>query len=230
MKWLTKWTQLFSWELANRKREVIDTCIKVSKSFWFEEIFLPSINNFELYEDKNWWSIEWQMYTFKDKKWRDLCLKPEWTALVQQMYYSNNKPNQKYFYVTQCFRYERPQKWRYREFTQFWLEILRPKDMDYWIEFKNYCKNVNKLTWDENWMKMNDSNYLQFIAMKMLDEMWVLWECKFNSDVTRGLSYYTSTWFEVECESLWAQKQIIWWWPFDEWIWFAIWVDRIIHI
>ena len=67
------------------------------------------------------------MYAFKDKGDREIALRPEMTAPVIRAFVngmgSYPKPI-KLFYFGQCFRYERPQAGRYREFFQFGSEII----------------------------------------------------------------------------------------------------------
>lgn len=70
-----------------------------------------------------------EMYEFKDKGDRSLTLRPEGTAGVVRSYIENKMTNNlvkpvKFYYIEPMYRYERPQKGRYREFTQFGIEVL----------------------------------------------------------------------------------------------------------
>lgn len=69
-----------------------------------------------------------EMYTFLDKGGRSVTLKPEGTAGVARAFIENGLYNTalpvKMFYITPCFRYERPQAGRLREFHQFGVEML----------------------------------------------------------------------------------------------------------
>jgi len=72
--------------------------------------------------------VEKEMYTFLDKKGRSLTLKPEGTAGVARSYIQHNM-NQlaqpvALYYIEPHFRYDRPQKGRYRQFWQFGFEIM----------------------------------------------------------------------------------------------------------
>ncbi len=73
-----------------------------------------------------------EMYTFLDKGDRSITLKPEGTAGVARAFVENGLFNsalpQKLYYITQCFRYERPQAGRLREFHQFGIEFLGSKE------------------------------------------------------------------------------------------------------
>lgn len=72
-----------------------------------------------------------ELYEFKDKKWRDLVLKPESTPWVMRAYLENcladTQPVQLY-YIEPHFRYGRPQKGRYRQFHQIGAEIIGEQD------------------------------------------------------------------------------------------------------
>ena len=69
-----------------------------------------------------------EMYTFEDKGGRSITLKPEGTAGVARMFIENGLASTpmplKAFYLTPCFRYERPQAGRLREFHQFGIEVF----------------------------------------------------------------------------------------------------------
>ena len=73
-----------------------------------------------------------EMYTFNDKGDRSITLKPEGTAGVVRAFVENGLFNTampaKLYYITPCFRYERPQSGRLREFHQFGIEFLGSKE------------------------------------------------------------------------------------------------------
>lgn len=72
-----------------------------------------------------------ELYEFKDKKGRDLVLKPESTAWVMRSYLENfqNDPQPVYlYYIEPHFRYDRPQKGRFRQFHQVGAEIIGERD------------------------------------------------------------------------------------------------------
>lgn len=73
--------------------------------------------------------VQKEMYTFEDKGQRSMTLRPEGTAAVVRSYIENKMhgdPNQpvKLYYNGPMFRYERKQKGRYRQFTQFGVEAI----------------------------------------------------------------------------------------------------------
>jgi len=69
-----------------------------------------------------------EMYTFNDKGGRSITLKPEGTAGVARAFVEKGLSSLtmplKLFYITPCFRYERPQAGRLREFHQFGIEVF----------------------------------------------------------------------------------------------------------
>lgn len=74
-----------------------------------------------------------EMYTFLDKGNREITLRPEMTAgvmrsIVSNKLYATNDLPLKYFYFGPCFRYERPQAGRYRQFHQFGIEQVGVKN------------------------------------------------------------------------------------------------------
>lgn len=73
-----------------------------------------------------------EMYTFEDRSGRSLTLKPEGTAPVVRAYLEHGLHAQgtvaKLYYITPFFRYERPQKGRYRQAHQFGAEIIGTPD------------------------------------------------------------------------------------------------------
>jgi len=69
-----------------------------------------------------------QMFTFPDQKGRSLTLRPEGTASAARAYLNAglhvNDPFQKWYYLGPMFRYEKPQKGRYRQFHQYGVEVF----------------------------------------------------------------------------------------------------------
>ena len=102
----------------------------LSNSFGFKEIRTPALESTDLfcrsigeYTDV----VEKEMYTFEDKSGSSLTLRPEGTASVvragnQHGFLYNQE--QKLWYLGNMFRYERPQKGRLRQFTQFGVELF----------------------------------------------------------------------------------------------------------
>ncbi len=94
-----------------------------------------------------------EMYTFKDKNDEIVCMIPEGTASCMRLAFENNliydrgiKKNRLYYHAP-MFRHERPQKGRYRQFTQFGIEFMGDKsisdDIDLILMSHKFFKEVN---------------------------------------------------------------------------------------
>jgi len=104
---------------------------EVSQEYNFERIQTPIIEEKELFERSvgdQTDIVQKEMYVFETKGGDKLALRPEGTASIVRSYIENDfykKPQPvKFFYFGPFFRYERPQKGRYRQFHQFGLEVL----------------------------------------------------------------------------------------------------------
>ncbi len=111
-----------------RKRREIETKLRGIAELWgYEEISTPTFEHAELFTIKSGEDILKEMYEFRDKSGRHLALRPELTAPVIRLYVNElkmaPKPT-KVYYFGNCFRYEEPQRARYREFWQFGAEII----------------------------------------------------------------------------------------------------------
>jgi len=99
----------------------------VFKRFAYKEIATPTLEHLELFEIKSGGNIIDELYSFKDKGGRDIALRPELTAPVMRFYVEKlqmeTKPL-KFYYFGNCFRYDRPQEGRYREFWQMGCELI----------------------------------------------------------------------------------------------------------
>lgn len=96
-------------------------------SIGYQEISTPTFENTDLFVAKSGKQVLEQIYEFQDKGGRSLSLRPELTAPVMRFYHSDlrNYPKPlRISYFGNCFRYERPQKGRYREFWQMGLEYI----------------------------------------------------------------------------------------------------------
>lgn len=103
----------------------------ICSRFDFKEIRTPVFEHTELFErgvGETTDVVQKEMYTFKDKGDRSITLKPEGTAPVVRSYIENKLYAEaqpiKAYYIIPCFRYERPQAGRLREFHQLGLEVF----------------------------------------------------------------------------------------------------------
>ena len=109
---------------------------KLMKLYNYQEIRTPIFESTDLFARGVGDStdvVQKEMYNFKDKGDRDLTLRPEGTAAVVRSYIEKKMQGQanqpvKLYYVGPMFRYERKQKGRYRQFTQFGVEAIGSED------------------------------------------------------------------------------------------------------
>ena len=113
------------------------TARETASAFGISEIRTPTFEHTEVFlrgVGEGTDIVNKEMYTFNDKGGRSITLKPEGTAGVARAFIENGMANTalpvKLFYITQCFRYERPQAGRLREFHQFGIEFLGSKEAD----------------------------------------------------------------------------------------------------
>jgi len=120
-------TRDFTPEEMQKRLYVEENIRSTFQSFGYREIQTPTFENLELFTAKSGETIIDELYSFKDKGGRDLALRPELTAPVIRFYVDKLQMEPKplkLFYFGNCFRYDRPQKGRYREFRQAGCEII----------------------------------------------------------------------------------------------------------
>ncbi|NLN50810.1 MAG: histidine--tRNA ligase [Acholeplasmataceae bacterium] len=107
--------------------------IKLLENYGYEEIRTPIFEHSNVFHRESELSdmVVKETYNFLDKANRSLTLRPEGTAGVIRSYIENklyaNRGITKLFYLGPNFRYERPQKGRYRQFYQFGVEAIGAK-------------------------------------------------------------------------------------------------------
>ena len=113
---------------AQKYLHIYDIFRSSFNTYGYDLIELPTIEHKELFDKsigENSEIVTKQMYEFKDKANRDLVLRPEATASVVRFHNEFFKnESKKYSYFGKMFRYENPQKNRYREFVQAGAEIV----------------------------------------------------------------------------------------------------------
>lgn len=198
-----KGTRILFGDLAKKKRHFINKMSEILILNGYQEIMIPIIQKQETFSNKVGDENQNMMFSFKDRGDRNVCLSPEYTAVVQQMSTEIFKFQKdiKMFYVGECFRGEKPQSGRYREFTQLGVEILNPS-RDYSDDLVEIAKNL---------IEISTKDY------------------EVNREAKRGLDYYKNgVGFEISCQQLGAQKQVCGGGSYDGGIGFAIGIDRLI--
>lgn len=108
---------------------------ETAEVFGFKEVRFPTFEETELFDrgvGDTTDIVQKEMYTFNDKGGRSVTLRPEGTASVVRQtsehgLFGGLLPIKDY-YIISCFRYEKPQAGRFREFHQFGVEMFGPKD------------------------------------------------------------------------------------------------------
>jgi histidyl-tRNA synthetase len=116
-------------------QKVEETAKRIFSLYGFQELRAPIIESTDIFIrsiGENTDIVEKEMYTFSDKAGRSITLRPEGTApvvrcFVQNRLYDLPSP-QKFFYSGPMFRYERPQKGRFRQFYQIGVEAFGTSD------------------------------------------------------------------------------------------------------
>ena len=188
--------------LGNKKRNLINKMIEILQKNDYQEIQIPIIQYKEIFKNKVGVENNNLMFNFKDRGNREICLAPEYTAIIQKLAKTTfkNEKDVKVFYVAECFRGEKPQAGRYRQFTQLGVEIINPTEI----------------------------GMLPLLASDLITI--VTKEFDINFDVTRGLDYYKEgKGFEIVCEQLGSSKQICGGGEYDGGVGFAIGIDRLLE-
>ena len=189
--------------LGNKKRNLINKMIEILQKNGFQEMQIPIIQYQETFKNKVGIENNNLMFNFNDRGNREICLAPEYTAIIQKLAKTTfkNEKDIKVFYIAECFRGEKPQAGRYRQFTQLGVEIINPT--------KFY--------------------QLPILADELISIVTENFEIDYN--VTRGLDYYKEgRGFEVVCEQLGSSKQVCGGGEYEGGIGFAIGIDRLLNI
>lgn len=114
-----------------KNQYIESTCLSVAENFGYKEMRTPVFEHTELFQrgvGDTTDVVQKEMYTFDDKGGRSITLRPEGTAGAARSFLENGLSNealpQKICYLTSCYRYEKPQAGRLREFHQFGIECF----------------------------------------------------------------------------------------------------------
>jgi len=115
-------------------QRICEVASKVAAFYGFGRIDTPVVEQEELFTKGVGTAtdiVQKQLYSFKSKGGDQLALRPEWTAPVARSYIENGMYSWpqpvKLWYLGPCYRYERPQAGRYRQFWQFGVEVFGEK-------------------------------------------------------------------------------------------------------
>ncbi|MCL9685021.1 histidine--tRNA ligase [Legionella sp. EUR-108] len=116
--------------------------------YGYQEIRFPIIESTQLFKrtiGEVTDIVEKEMYTFNDLNGDSLTLRPEGTAGCVRACLENgllHNQQQKLWYMGPMFRHERPQKGRYRQFTQFGVEAFGMADSTIELELISICRRL----------------------------------------------------------------------------------------
>jgi len=115
-------------------QRIYDVVYNIADFYGFEKIDTPIVENTDLFSKGIGTAtdiVRKEMYNLKTKGGDSLTLRPEWTAPIVRAYIENGMqalPQPvKLWHFGPCFRYERPQAGRYRQFWQFGFEVIGEK-------------------------------------------------------------------------------------------------------
>jgi histidyl-tRNA synthetase len=117
-------------ETARRHRRVSETALAIAELYGFAEMATPIFEFTEVFArpiGETTDIVAKEMYTFKDRGGEEVTLRPENTAGVVRAVLSQGLIQSaplKFFYSGPMFRYERPQKGRFRQFHQIGVELI----------------------------------------------------------------------------------------------------------
>lgn len=116
---------------VHKNQYIEATALDIASKFGYKEIRTPVFEHTELFQrgvGDTTDVVQKEMYTFDDKGGRSISLRPEGTAGAVRSFLENGLCNealpQKVCYLTSCYRYEKPQAGRLREFHQFGVECF----------------------------------------------------------------------------------------------------------
>ena len=175
---------------ASKYTYVEQVLIRVAETYGFKEFRTPIIEASNLFTRSVGDSsdiVRKEMYTFLDKGDRSITLRPELTAgvvrsMVNNKLFIEQDYPKKAYYVGPCFRYERPQQGRYRQFNQFGVEcvgvnnsyrdsevIILAYNALKMLGFKNITLKINTLGDEES--RLNYKTVLKDYFKDHLEEM-----------------------------------------------------------
>ena len=143
----------------------------------FVEYETPLLEDTGLYLKKSAGELSTQLFRFQDQGGRDVTLRPEVTASLARLAADHQRDFPKplkWFEIGQCFRYEKPQKGRGREFFQFNVDILGESAVEADAELLAVAIDTMRafgFTKDDYQMRVSDRQaWADFAHQRGLDE------------------------------------------------------------
>jgi histidyl-tRNA synthetase len=169
---------------------VIETAKKIAENYGFNEIETPIFEFTEVFarnigEETD--IVSKEMYTFEDKGGKSLSLRPEFTAGIVRCFSNDGemqqKLPQKFFSAGPVFRYERPQKGRYRQFHQINCEYMGVKEAMADVETMKLAYDILKAIGLKN-IKLEINSLGSVESKKAFEEALIKYLTKYKNDLS----------------------------------------------
>ncbi len=180
---------------------------KTAESFGYQEYNTSILEYADLFKEKSGAEIiNEQTYTFIDRGDREVTLRPEITPSVARMIAAKRKAwafPVRWYAIADCFRYEKPQRGRLRDFFQFNADIFGIEDIQADIEMISLAYQTMKnfgLKDDQFEIKINVGvNATKKDAETLMEKLNVIGikNTTFDEGIIRGMEYYTGIVFEI---------------------------------
>ena len=154
------------------QRRAVETAMRsVFECYGYGELATPVIEHMELFTIKSGKEVIEETYEFHDKSGRHLALRPELTAPAMRFYVEQLQMEPKplkLYYFGPCYRYDRPQAGRYREFWQMGCELIgtdTPEAIAELISLAYYAVRESGLSHVE--LRVGDLTLLRFLMAQL---------------------------------------------------------------
>jgi len=130
----------------------------------YQEVILPSIEYYDLIAAKAGQELLDSLYEFMDRGGRKVALTPELTASATRLYVTRFRDAPKpvkLWYVGPCFRYDEPQRGRYRQFTQLGVEVFGSSSPLADAEVVFIAASLLKSIGIDTWLKVGNISFLR---------------------------------------------------------------------
>jgi histidyl-tRNA synthetase len=170
-------------EEKRKENYIFNIWKKIAERYGYSEIDMPILEDVEVY-NKSGEEIPEQIYRFKDKKGREVALRPETTPSIARMIKTKGdlKRPVKWYSISQCYRYENIQRGRGREFFQLNVDYLGSKSMQADAEIiVTLIKTLEEF-------KLNDKDFcIKISNRKLMEDVFKNFKIKNSKEVSRIL-------------------------------------------
>lgn len=161
-----KGTRDFLPEKARKLQKIIEICKSVFEKYGFSPLYTPAFENFSLLSAKGGLgeAVKDEIYYFKDKAQRELGLRFDLTMPLARIVAANpqlQKPFKRYS-IDRVWRYDNPQKLRYREFWQADIDIVGSASLEADAEcLAAVCECLEKLGFEDFKIRVSNRKIIE---------------------------------------------------------------------